>query len=120
MFSNTILDIQSSPKSNNYITKCEATIDDMGRSRILISAITETISNVDTLKLRLSLQKQSGSSWSTVQSWSNSSSNTDQIKLERVYNDASSGRYRVIATHTISKNGKTESEESTTSSINVK
>ncbi|MEJ8554633.1 hypothetical protein [Tepidibacter sp. Z1-5] len=114
------LEIKSSRRANNYIVNCEATIDDLGRSRILISALTETVSKVDTLKLKVSLQKQRGSSWTNIRSWNESNSNDDEINFETIYTDASSGKYRVKVSHIITENGKTETEQSTTSSINVK
>lgn len=114
------LDIQPSTRSNNYIVNCEATIDDLGKSRILISALTETVSKVDNLKLKVSLQKQRGSSWTTIRSWNESNSNNDEINFETIYTNASSGKYRVKVSHSITKNGKIETEENTTSSINVK
>ncbi|MCT4509037.1 MAG: hypothetical protein N4A48_09820 [Tepidibacter sp.] len=99
---------------------CEAIIDDLGRSRILISALTETISKVDTLKLKVSLQKQNSSSWTTIRSWNKSTFDDDEINFETVYTNASSGKYRVKVSHVVTQNGKTETEESTTSSISVK
>ena len=66
-------------------------------------------SSAKSVSVTYSLQRKSGSSWSTVKSWS-ASSNTRYINVQSSYSSLVSGaQYRVYATFTVTgKDGKKE------------
>jgi len=68
--------------------------------------------------IKIELQRQTGSGWTTVKSWSDDFTGAGTHGLEKEYYVASGNVYRVVATATI-KNGSTVLETGTSTSSQV-
>lgn len=106
--------------SNQFISITNSTLQDMGNQTVSITASTRTISIVDTLNLKVYLERWTGSTWSVINSWSDSDSRTNVHNFNTLHSVISGDYYRVRATHTVINDGITENENTLTSYILIK
>lgn len=97
-----------------YISIVGASISISNTGRAVSSGYVHYIGDYDST-LKIELQRLSGTSWSTVKSWSKSFSGEDLHSLEEVYYVTSGHTYRVMTTATV-KNGTAVLETATSTS----
>lgn len=88
-------------------------------SSVYISATTECHVKCNTVKAEITLQKLYNSTWTYVTSRSKTETNAYDATVESTINVTPGYYYRVISSHSATKNGKTESGSVTGKSIYV-
>lgn len=109
--------------SNNnytYIASYESAITDLGNGSVLVYAETYADILVDTMKLKIHLEKWNGDRWVVDSTWTNSKYESDNFYKYLTAEVKSGQRYRVRTIHIVNNNGEIESAESITSYITAR
>jgi hypothetical protein len=99
-----------------YICDVENCLEPSGNT-LYFDAATSGYFNATRCGVTATLQKQSGSSWSNYRVWSKSS-NSDYVLFSTSIN-VSSGRYRLVTSHSVTVGSSTEYEGMTSDDVDV-
>ena len=90
-----------------------------GSSSVYIKATTECHEKCDTVKAQVTLQRMENSTWCYVTSRSDTESNAYKAIASDTVNIKSGYYYRVVSTHSATKNGTTETGSVTSDSVYI-
>ena len=103
-----------------YISDIVNDLEPNGGKSLYVEAGTYGYFNADKSGVTLTLQKQSGSSWSSYKVWSatSPSSHPDYV-LYSATASVSSGNYRLVTSHSVTVDGDTEYEGMTSDVVTI-
>lgn len=117
---NTLLNEEISPYTR-YIMNVQPTIKNFGGGKVGIHAAVYCTTAMRSINIMYRLQKKSGSSWTTVATTTQSTSNVSSATKSVTASNVGAGTYRANVTATVTDSyGYSESLSSVTSSIIVK
>lgn len=104
--------------SYKYLAAGNAYISAIGNGQISVNADTTANTTVDTIQAHVVLQRYTGTSWVDVTSTNFTRNSTDYVVGDAVFTGIKGFYYRVVCTHSVTKNGWYEqSVESTKSAL---
>lgn len=112
--------IINSTLSNEYLIDSGCSIDFyISDNEIIASGYTNTYTNVNSIYVKIFIQRYDGDKWVTVISKSDTNYSRNKVSCNVSITPRDKGEYRAYAIHKISHNGTDESDVSHTNSINV-
>lgn len=102
-----------------YLAKGTAYISDRGNGVVYVSGKTQCYENCNTVSVTIYLERLVNGAWQTVSSRSHTASNTNYTSYGISLAVQKGYYYRVVGSHSATKNGKTESTSTVTDGIYI-
>ncbi|MCG8482192.1 MAG: DUF6147 family protein [Clostridia bacterium] len=109
--------VTKAASSNSMIDLCGSLIQNLGNGDVYIQGYTQSFNKVDTIKVKVYLQKLTITGWTNVDSWTKTETNDDYAEKYLVENVETGYYYRVRSYHTVIDNGVTEYTDTMTDDI---
>ena len=116
---NSTIEFVPSQTSSTLFSNWTNNIRKIGTGTVEVICDTSSVTNVDTIGIKESLQKNTGSSWVTIANWSKTASNSNYVSDLHTYNVVRGNQYRFYTTHTAKKGAITENHSLYSHTITV-